>query len=1048
MVALSSPGVVAPGAASKSTTLLRQQWQTRRQRARCKGEEEIPSGGDSASTLVSGAEDVEGKDEGLHATRSQQVVSEKTDGKHRPSADVTSPAPALAEAGKACSEDGAGFDVPKLIAFYSGGVSPSRVCSEGDSVQTPSATLTKSKSARQRERQKKKKAAQEASEPATPSDLVASVAADIDVEAASVEDTGNAVSTETAGEDTAKIPPGGDSARTLVSGADDVKGIDEMHATRSQQGETKEETEVKEDQKVVGSLAYTMNGGAIESESTGIRSAGGGDEAGAGVDVDDGGPPGVAGVDVGDVAIILLAQSGQSKSKSAQRRERQTNKKAAQKVTEPGMPSDLAASVAEGTLEETEVKGDQGAVGSLADTAKETAQAAPQAPAKAESATPSWERGVPFTLTLDIDFATIGDHEDFKQGILADVAAAAKVDVKYVQIQGLHAGSVIVNLLIAPEVGEPHKVLQDLREQVNCPGSCLMTGKLTNKTKGLVAQAQLPAASAGAPAKPQDPQISSLAPMPLPSSPPMSPRARMVALSSPGVVAPGAASKSTTLSREQWQTRRQRARGKGEEEIPAGGDSANTLVSGAEDVEGKDEGLHATRSQQVDSEKAAGEYETSANVKLSALLVSVSSVPTHPASKDLLVVDLAVAKRARGEGKEMDKVEDGPQGGTKEETEVKEDRRADLSLVNSMKGGAMKSESTGAGVLEQGARTPPDSPPGALSHREQGVLSSQANTELNDLFGGSGTDDEDSAGIDVGDVAMMLWAKSKSSQKRERQRERTKADQQANKTTAPSDLALVAAVIDVQAASVKEDQKAVLSRADTMKAGATKCESTGAGVVGQGAQHKVLSAALAELDDLFGSKGSSDTVLEIAEGSRSQVVAGNVNYSKKVVSSLQSSSVHGWGAQYLRPAARPGPTISAPASAVPTNPTSKDLLVVDLAAAKRNQGGKGEQMEKKEDCVQGGTKEETEVKEDLWAVGSLADNIKGYAMKSESTGAGVVVQGAHAALSTAHAELDDLFGGAGGSLGGVAGQRPKGALLAAHAELDDLFGSAGGGPSQ
>ena len=49
------------------------------------------------------------------------------------------------------------------------------------------------------------------------------------------------------------------------------------------------------------------------------------------------------------------------------------------------------------------------------------------------------------------------------------------------------------------------------REQANCPGSRLMTGKLTNKTKGLATQAQLPAAGAGAPAKPQDPQISSLA---------------------------------------------------------------------------------------------------------------------------------------------------------------------------------------------------------------------------------------------------------------------------------------------------------------------------------------------------------------------------------------------------------------------------------------------------------------------------------------------------------------------------------------------------------
>ena len=61
------------------------------------------------------------------------------------------------------------------------------------------------------------------------------------------------------------------------------------------------------------------------------------------------------------------------------------------------------------------------------------------------------------------------------------------------------------------------------------------------------------------------PQISSSAPRPLPSSPPISPKASMVALNNPGVVAPGDSSKSTTLSREQWQTRRQRSRGEGEE---------------------------------------------------------------------------------------------------------------------------------------------------------------------------------------------------------------------------------------------------------------------------------------------------------------------------------------------------------------------------------------------------------------------------------------------------------------------------------------------------
>ena len=121
---------------------------------------------------------------------------------------------------------------------------------------------------------------------------------------------------------------------------------------------------------------------------------------------------------------------------------------------------------------------------------------------------PSWKDAVLFTLTLDVDFATIGDYEGLKQGVLWDVADAAKVDVKYIKIQGLRAGSVIVDLLIAPEVGEPHKVLQDLREQASSLGSRLLKGKLTSKTKGLSTPAQLPAASS-VPVKPEvkDPPI-------------------------------------------------------------------------------------------------------------------------------------------------------------------------------------------------------------------------------------------------------------------------------------------------------------------------------------------------------------------------------------------------------------------------------------------------------------------------------------------------------------------------------------------------------------
>ena len=114
---------------------------------------------------------------------------------------------------------------------------------------------------------------------------------------------------------------------------------------------------------------------------------------------------------------------------------------------------------------------------------KTASPAVRQAPPKAESTAPSWEEAVRFILKTDFD--AIGDHEDFKDGVLADIAATASVDVKYFKIQGLRAG-VIVDLLIAPEVGEPYKVAQELQEQANSPGSRLILGKLTSKTKNLV----------------------------------------------------------------------------------------------------------------------------------------------------------------------------------------------------------------------------------------------------------------------------------------------------------------------------------------------------------------------------------------------------------------------------------------------------------------------------------------------------------------------------------------------------------------------------------
>jgi hypothetical protein len=87
-----------------------------------------------------------------------------------------------------------------------------------------------------------------------------------------------------------------------------------------------------------------------------------------------------------------------------------------------------------------------------------------------------------FTLTLDVDFKSIGDSEAFKRDVVEDVATAAKIDAKHVKVTALRAGSVIVDMLIAKEAGDTLKIVQDLEEQVHSPNSLLMQGKLTSRT--------------------------------------------------------------------------------------------------------------------------------------------------------------------------------------------------------------------------------------------------------------------------------------------------------------------------------------------------------------------------------------------------------------------------------------------------------------------------------------------------------------------------------------------------------------------------------------
>jgi hypothetical protein len=89
----------------------------------------------------------------------------------------------------------------------------------------------------------------------------------------------------------------------------------------------------------------------------------------------------------------------------------------------------------------------------------------------------------PFTLALDMDFNSIGDHAAFKNEVAKDVATAAKIIAKHIKVTGLRAGSVIVDMLIAKEAGDVKAIVKDLEEQVKSPNSLLRQGKLTSKTK-------------------------------------------------------------------------------------------------------------------------------------------------------------------------------------------------------------------------------------------------------------------------------------------------------------------------------------------------------------------------------------------------------------------------------------------------------------------------------------------------------------------------------------------------------------------------------------
>jgi hypothetical protein len=79
-------------------------------------------------------------------------------------------------------------------------------------------------------------------------------------------------------------------------------------------------------------------------------------------------------------------------------------------------------------------------------------------------ASPACDEAVPFTLTLDVDLKSIGDTEALKRRVLEDVATTANIEAKHVKVTALHAGSVMVDVLIAKEAGDVQKIVCEILE--------------------------------------------------------------------------------------------------------------------------------------------------------------------------------------------------------------------------------------------------------------------------------------------------------------------------------------------------------------------------------------------------------------------------------------------------------------------------------------------------------------------------------------------------------------------------------------------------------
>jgi hypothetical protein len=68
-------------------------------------------------------------------------------------------------------------------------------------------------------------------------------------------------------------------------------------------------------------------------------------------------------------------------------------------------------------------------------------------------------RAVPFPLILDREFSSILGKEVFKEDSVKDVAFAARIDAKHLRVETLPAGSVIVDIPLAKEAGDPHNIV-------------------------------------------------------------------------------------------------------------------------------------------------------------------------------------------------------------------------------------------------------------------------------------------------------------------------------------------------------------------------------------------------------------------------------------------------------------------------------------------------------------------------------------------------------------------------------------------------------------